>query len=290
MKAPLAAVTMAYNEPIFLPVWLRHHGGQVGAANCFVLDHGSTDGSTAAARVEGASVVRIPRSPQDDTRRCGFVSDFCASLLNWYDAVIYTDVDELLVPDPAAYPSLLAFAATVRADEVVTALGFDVVQVPDLEPSLDWGQPIGPQRDWLRFSSAMCKPVLIRRRAAWAPGFHCIDAPPAFRDLFLFHLRYVDLVSGLARLARTRTQPWITPEAGSHQRTPDTRWEGMLRGMAGLPKRTDVTLLADDPLLMAWQARVLDSVAERTDALYRIDLHLSGDELWRLPDRFRGQF
>lgn len=290
MKAPLAVVTMVFNEQTFLPVWLRHYGDQIGSANCFVLDHGSTDGSTGQARVQDASVVRIPRSPQDDSLRCGFVSDFCASLLNWYDAVIYTDVDELLVADPASHASLLTFAASVGENEVVTALGFDVVQVPDLEPALDWTGRMAPQRDWLRFSSAMCKPVLIRRRVAWAPGFHCIDTGPAFSDLFLFHLRYVDLPSGLARLRRTRKQPWITPEAGSHQRMPDERWEGMLRGMAGLPKRTDVTLLSDDPVLADWRDRVLASAVSRSDALYRIDLHLSGDELWRLPERFRDRF
>lgn len=290
MKAPLAAVTMVFNEETFLPVWLRHYGDQIGPENCFVLDHGSTDGSTRPPSVQGASVVRIPRSPQDDTLRCSFVSDFCASLLSWYDAVIYTDVDELLVPDPAVHGSLLAYAAGVGEGDVVTALGFDVVQVPDLEPALDWTGRLALQRDWIRFSSAMCKPVLIRRRVAWAPGFHCIDAGPAFSDLFLFHLRYADLPSGLARLHRTRNQPWVTPEAGSHQRMPDGQWEGMLRGMAGLPRRMDITLLPDDPVLAYWRDQVLDSANIRLDALYRIDLHLSGDALWRLPDRFRDRF
>ena len=290
MKAPLAVVTMVYNESTFLPVWLRHFAAQVGSENCFVLDHGSTDGSTAPSRVREASVLRIPRSPQDDGRRCGFVSDVCASLLNWYEAVIYTDVDELLVADPAVHGSLAALAASLEPGAVLTAVGLDVVHVPELEPPLDWDRPVTAQRDWLRFSSAMCKPVMIRRRVAWAPGFHNIDAPPRFAPLFLFHLRYADLASGLARLGRTRSQPWITPEAGSHQRMPDVHWEGMLRGMAGLPRRDAATLLPDDPVLAHWRDRVLASAASRTNDLYRIDLHLAGDELWRIPDRLRGRF
>ena len=290
VKAPLAIVTMVYNEPVFLPVWLRHYAAAVGSQNCFVLDHGSTDGSTATERLQQASVLRIPRSPQDDTLRCGFVSDVCASLLNWYDAVIYTDVDELLVVDPAAHGSLIALVATLEDGAVLTAFGLDVVHVPELEPPLDWAQPIAGQRDWIRFSSAMCKPVVIRRRVAWAPGFHCIDAPPRFGRLFLLHLRYADLNSGLVRLGRSRAQPWITPQAGSHQRMPDKDWEGMLRGMARLPKQNSVTLLPDDPLLARWRDRVLDSAATRTNDLYRIDLHLNGDALWRIPDRLRGRF
>ncbi len=290
MKAPLAVVTMVYNEPVFLPVWLRHYAGQAGAANCFVLDHGSDDGSTAAAALAQASVLRLPRSPQDDGRRCGFVSDVCASLLNWYDAVIYTDVDELLVADPAVHASLAGLASTLDRDAVVTATGFDVIHVPDEELALDWDRPVTLQRSWLRTSSAMCKPVVIRRRVAWAPGFHCIDDVPRFGPLFLFHLRYADLPSGLLRLHRTRSQAWVTPEAGSHQRMPDERWEGMLRAMAGLPKCHVATLLPDDPMLSAWQDQVMRSAAGREDALYRIDLHLSGDSLWRIPDRLRRRF
>ena len=290
MKAPLAIVTMVYNEAVLLPVWLRHYAAAADGRNCYVLDHGSTDGSTAAGRVGEASVLRIPRSPQDDGVRCGFVSDFCAALLSWYDAVIYTDVDELLVADPAVHGSLPALAATLDGDAVLTAAGFDVVHVPDREAPLDWNRPVSLQRDWIRFSSAMCKPVMVRRRVRWAPGFHCIDAPPRFGPLFLLHLRYADLGSGLVRLGRTRAQPWITPEAGSHQRMPDRDWEGMLLGMARLPPCADTTLLPDDPLLMEWLRRVLDSAASRGEDLYRIDLHLSGDALWRIPDRLRGRF
>ena len=290
VKAPLAIVTMVYNEPVFLPVWLRHYAAMAGGQHCHVLDHGSTDGSTAAGRVGEASVLRIPRSPQDDGVRCGFVSDFCAALLSWYDAVIYTDVDELLVADPAVHGSLSALVATLEGDAVVTAAGLDVIHVPDREAPLDWNRPVSSQRDWLRFSSAMCKPVIIRRRVRWAPGFHCIDAPPRFGPLFLLHLRYADLGYGLVRLGRTRTQAWITPQAGSHQRMPDRDWEAMLLGMARLPPRTDATLLPDDPLLSTWLGSVLDSAASRGDELYRIDLHLSGDTLWRIPDRLRGLF
>ena len=42
----LAALTMAYNEPVWAAVWARFYARQVGAENCFLLDHGSDDGST----------------------------------------------------------------------------------------------------------------------------------------------------------------------------------------------------------------------------------------------------
>lgn len=290
-RAPLAIVTMVYNEAVFLPLWLRHYTAQAAPRHCYVVDHGTDDGSTDPARLPaGLNVVRIPRSPQDDGRRCQFISRFCAALLVWYESVIYVDVDEILVADPALHASLADYAACLDADAVISAIGLDVIHSPGDEPALDWNVPVGGQRRWLRFSSAMCKPVLIRRPVCWAPGFHNIDAPPRFDELFLFHLRYVDLQAGLARLARTRAQAWGSPEAGSHQRMADIAWRDMLLGMASLPRLTRGTLGLDDNLLHDWLARVMRSAASRQTELYRIDLHLSGDTLWCLPGRFAGCF
>ena len=290
-RAPLAIVTMVYNEPCFLPVWLRHYTAQAPARHCYVVDHGSSDGSTEASRLPaGLNLVRIPRSPQDDARRCRFISQFCASLLVWYESVIYVDVDEILVADPALHASLADYASGCAEQSVISAIGLDVVHRPADEPALDWGREVSLQRSWLRFSSSMCKPVLIRRSVCWAPGFHNIDAPPQFGELFLFHLRYADLESGLARLARTRTQAWVTPQAGSHQRMADQSWTGMLLGMAALPRQERRTLGLDDAELHAWLRKVLQSAESRQRDLYRIDLHLSGDSLWRLPPRLVGCF
>lgn len=287
-RSPLAIVTMTYNEGDLVSVWRRHYAAQVGDARCYVIDHGSTDGSV--SDLGDVNVVRIPRSPQDDKMRAGFLSCFCASLLCWYDAVVYVDIDELLVADPARYNSLLSYAASVERDGIRTAIGFDVIHPSSEEPTMDWSRPVSEQRRWLRFSSAMCKPVLIRQPVSWAPGFHCIDAPPRFDNLYLFHLRYADRDAGLARLARTRTQPWKRHDAGMHQRMADDRWDAMLSGMAGLERRDDIVLGENDPALREWLARVMESAKSRTEELYKIDLHLSGDALWRLPDRFVGTF
>ena len=290
-RAPLAVVTMVYNEAVFLPVWLRHYTGEVPARHCYVVDHGSDDGSTAPEHLpRGLNLLHIPRSPQDDQRRAPFISKLCAALLAWYESVIYVDVDELLVADPAHHASLADFAATLPDGAVVSAIGLDVVHRPNDEPAVDWGRPVTEQRRCVRFSSSMCKPVLIRVPVRWAPGFHNIEASPVFDELFLFHLRYADLPSGLTRLARTRSQLWVSDQAGSHQRMEDSQWREMLLGMAALPCRTSGTFGLDDPELRSWLARVLESAQSRRNDLYRIDLHLSGDALWQVPPRFIGRF
>ncbi|GAC86872.1 hypothetical protein NBRC3257_0062 [Gluconobacter thailandicus NBRC 3257] len=287
IKKPLAVVTMVYNEPEHLLAWRRHYGAQVGEQACYVIDHGSTDGSTDL--LGQINRIRIPRSPQDDERRTRAVGKFCDSLLEWYESVIYVDVDELLLADPALFPSLTHFAqANIRP--VVTATGLDVIHRPESEAALDYTRLVSFQRQHVRFSSAMCKPVLIRTSVTWAPGFHCCAemAPEMGAPLFLFHLRYADLPSGLNRLERTRTQPWCSNDVGQHQRLANQDWENMLRSMADLPV-VETTFDQHDQRLQNWRQAVEDSTASRIDERYRLDLHLNGTELWRLPERFVGR-
>ena len=203
--------------------------------------------------------------------------------------MLHVDIDEILVADPARYPSLAHYAAA-DPRPVISAIGLDLLHIPELERPLSRGLPVARQRRWLRFSSAMCKPVLIRQPVDWAPGFHSVEAPPEFGELYLFHLRYADLGRGLVRLAKTRAQPWQEEAAGAHQRMRDEDWEAMLRSMAGLDRRDAGALRPHEAPLAPWLERVRASAAGREGQTYRIDLHISGDELWRLPTRFRDRF
>ena len=281
----LAAVTMAYNEPVWAPAWARHYAGQVGAEHCLVLDHGSDDGSTDGLPVP---VRRLTRSPLDDGWRVDQVAAAVRELLGRYDAVVHTDADELLVADPARYPDLRAYAAAV-GHPAVTAIGLDVQHLPDEEAALDPLALFGRQREWVRFSAAMCKPALVRQVVHWAPGFHCCDAPLVLDRLYLMHMRYADLGLGLRRLARTRGQAFSSPDIAGHQRVTDTAFAGMVRAIAGLP-RQDAGLDPDAPPLRPWLDRLVASRAAREGEVYKLDLSLSGDELWRLPERFRAAF
>src|SRR4051794_21914145 len=229
----VAALTMAYNEPVWAPVWARFYAGQVGAENCFLLDHGSDDGSTDSL---GITVERLERpAVLDEVARAATVTARAEDLLGSYDAVVHTDVDELVLADPARYPDLVAFAEHVP-EPVVTAAGMDLQHLPDEEPPLDLARPIGQQRQWVRFSASMCKPVFVRRPVKWVPGFHACDAPMVTAGLYLLHLRYADLELGLQRLPRTRRLTVAQAQAHSHQRVLDQEFADMVRAIAGLPR------------------------------------------------------
>ena len=81
-----------------------------------------------------------------------------ARLLTEYDVVIYTDVDEFLVPDPAEHSGLRDYLAT-RADRPVLApVGLNVIQHAAVESDLRPDLPITEQRAFAKFSGGMCKP------------------------------------------------------------------------------------------------------------------------------------
>jgi hypothetical protein len=120
----------------------------------------------------------------------------------------------------------------------------------------------------------------------WAPGFHCCDAPMILDRLYLLHMRYADLGAGLRRLARTRGQAVVDPIGSEHQRVPDADFEAMMRAIAGLPRQEGVL----DPWLaplLGWLDRLRASRTARETEVYKLDLGLSGDVLWRLPPGMR---
>jgi hypothetical protein len=283
----IAAVTMVYNEPDYLPIWLRYYSGQVGAGNCFVIDHGTDDGST--NNLPGVNLTQLPRSPFDDTKRAGLVSTFVASLLQTYDAVIHTDVDEIVFADPRLHPSLASFCAANHLN-VVTAHGFEIYQLRGSESAFDPARPVLAQRRWAGFSAAMCKPVLVRKPVTWAPGFHCTADPITVSHLYLFHLRWFDFAIALRRLARTRAQPWADPNAGGWQRLPDEEYEKAFIRFEATQRLEHCDFVPDHEPMLGMMAQVLESQIGRESHTYRIDLEIRGSALWRIPECFRGVF
>ncbi len=94
----VAVVTAVERTAPSLPIWLRHYAGQVGAEHCYVIDHGADNGGTAA--FDGCTILRLPATGRDPGNRVQFNALFCASMTHWYDRVIFTEVDELLLADP----------------------------------------------------------------------------------------------------------------------------------------------------------------------------------------------
>ena len=144
--ASVAAVTMVYNDPTYLKIWVEYYSRQLGAKNLYVVDHGSTDGSTDHLR--DVNVIRLPRSPQDDPKRAAFLSSFCSALLAYHACVLHGDVDEILVADPRVAPNLPAYCASVTAP-VLTAIGLNVLHRLGHETPFTPERRVLAQRPWV---------------------------------------------------------------------------------------------------------------------------------------------
>ncbi len=279
---------MVYNEDVFLPLWARYYGRQFGETSCYVIDHGSDDHVTAG--LGKINIVRIPRSPMHDGKRANFISNFCSALFEWYDAVVYCDVDEFLVADPADYGSLPELIETMAPGSTLTAIGLEVIHAPDADAPIDLAAPILGQRRWARFSFAMCKPLLTTTPIRWVPGFHSSDQPTVFGRLFLFHLHHFDLNLSLKRLAKTRTMPWGDGPPDHYQRWPDEKLEQMHRSIAGLPKVEMSSFGDDDTVIgpyLAWIERFMSENPDRRHVFY-FNNGIDCAELLAIPERFWG--
>jgi hypothetical protein len=282
VKQPLAVVTMVYNEPDFLPVWARHYAEAVGESHCYVIDHGSDDGSVAACGFQ--HVAELPRSALDETWRAALVSHFCGDLLARYDAVAYTDVDELLVADPRYFSDLAAFADASDID-VLTAFGTNMLEVAGEAP-LELARPISAQRRWTRPFSSLCKPVLTRRAIQWSPGFHTADAASRFGGLYLFHIAYADHRITARRQAKRRGVARSEGHGVHHGVAPDEMVR-LMTACAALPRDPHAQLGG------AAQTRFTDEVLRDGRPAYGGRIIATDREtpmLWAMPPWLEGAF
>ena len=280
----LAVVTKVFNEHVNLPIWIRHYRKQCPDATLFVIDHGSTDGSTQG--LHGVNVIPLPRTPYDDVTRVEFMADFHHALLKFYDMFVYTDCDEMLLADPRQYGSLGSYLAA-STSEVIAPTGLHMLHVPQLDPPIDLAAPILGQRRFVWFGAGMCKPTITRVNLHWRPGYHCCDRMPDYRaDLYQFHLATMDMELSLARLQLTRAMAWsgATLEAGhgGHQRISDAEH---LQSAFLEPAHLVATQGAAEFRFEADLRRLIDSITV-TDGFY-VPRYFRGT-MARVPDAFFG--
>ena len=275
----VCAITNVYNETFNLPLWLGHYGREVGRENCIVVDHGSE----ALPDLGGAGLIRTPRGPLDDGLRARMIGQLVTAMLEHYDVVLYSDADELLVADPASYSGLRDFFARTEA-RAYTAVGLDVIHNLFAEDPLDVSRPVLEQRRFGVWNGWLCKTLATRDPIRWGGGFHASSAPPSFSDLYLFHLRAVDLGEMVKRAALTRRLESADPEAGEHHRRP-LAW--FVNNLLGASSWTVQETLDDGP---AFAAKLEATVQRGEDGLYGFADPLRPGHLVTFPERFKGAF
>lgn len=224
MTHSIAVICNVYNEKYFLPLWYDYYAKQLGKKHLYIIDDGSTDGSTDFIT---QNKIRLPRTAFDDITRVEMIAHFQAALLTHYDAVLYTDCDEIIVPRPSKYASLAEYITRHPDQDLFRCVGIDIMQKSKEDPRLDFTHPILSQRPYGFFSPYSCKPVGGRITPSWEPGFHNSNQNNApDKDLWLFHLKWADTIHTMDRLAVTRAIEWseraIAQRLGFSHRIPDS--------------------------------------------------------------------
>ena len=206
-RPEVAVITMARDEGDLLPLWVSHYARHVGIDNLVVIDDNSVDGSTDGL---GCTVHRVPHLKGGlafEPVRMRLMNGIASGLLAAYDYVVFVDVDEFLVTDPAVHPTLPDLLEDRGRPEALGAMGLNVVHLPSVEPEpLDLSRPLLEQRGFAKFTPLMCKPSIKRVNAGWAVSSHGLKAPYTVDpELFMLHLKFADR-DRLAEVARLRNE------------------------------------------------------------------------------------
>lgn len=197
----LAAFTIVRNEPVFLDMWCSYYSKHVSEENLYVLDNNTTDDSikNTTKRWPKIHVVNIQnRDAFDYTWMTNTVKTFQRALLRAYEAVIFSDSDEFLMPilgDLRQYCD--DFLKSER--QYVRAEGWGVVHQIDSEPEIDLNRPLSNRNSMFR-APMYDKTLISKVPLEWARGFHTIyrdgkklNEDPVDETLCVLHVRDIDL-------------------------------------------------------------------------------------------------
>jgi hypothetical protein len=200
-----AVLTIVHDEAAFFPIWLRYYSRFFAPDDVYVLDHETTDGST-----EGGGFTRIPVA--HDCVDMRWLRDTIQAkqheLIERYDVVLITDVDEIVAPDPAT--GTLGDYIDRFDKPFVNCVGYELLHQRSEERPYDPELPILNQRHYWFPNFAYSKPVLAREPMEWHLGFHArMDGQADFdKSLHLIHLHRMDYDLCLARHRLRHQMEW----------------------------------------------------------------------------------
>lgn len=285
---------MVYEDYFFLKRWYDYYANQVGPENLFVFSHGNDPIHREIA--VGANVINTPRDEsmfKFDRRRWNMMSDFVSGQLNFYNWMILSDVDEIVVADPDVSPNLLTylttrFAGKRRSPSNIAPLCFELVHYPEDEPlPIEEGKSILSRRRTYRPNTNYSKPCLIRKPAHFWPGGHVNSGGARHLPdgLYLLHLRYFDreMMEDRARQRRASIQSFqqLNPNYGSLE-----TWYETLALHSKILKETEFA--GEGIELPGFRSKMQEQVqkTEKRFAWKRVKSRY----LYRIPGRFASVF
>lgn len=197
----------AFNEPVFLPLWLDYHSRAAPEAKLHVLYQGTSPDvlvgfhppakKNAPVRLLTTNEVdpvlvglrrrwpdvdfrfRLPLVPGDEEEMTQLVEGCCDDIL-WMGATAfgYLDCDEFLIPTEGTLGEWLDSFENDPEKTVGCATGYQVYHRPEKEArAFERSEDALLDRSLCYKSVAYSKPCIVKQPATWTHGFHrrCID-------------------------------------------------------------------------------------------------------------------
>jgi len=117
-----------------------------------------------------------------------------------YDLILFADVDEIIVPDPDKYKDLGEYLEQVDQD-VVRSIGYNIIQMEGEDP-IDLSKPILDQRTHWSRDNLYDKYNILTRPQHYTSNHHIEKEQPVDPDLYLLHLRDIDIDMAKKRNAK----------------------------------------------------------------------------------------
>lgn len=210
-KKKCAIFVMVQNEKVFLPIWLNYYSRFFQTEDIFVYDHKSSDGSVEAARKEfNIKPIRLEYPYSFDHQWFQFVAENTqARLLEFYDYVIFTDIDEILFVNNREYQGLGDYIRRLKHG-AVKCEGYELIHHRKKEKAFDFNKPILAQRKYWYRAHLYDKTLLTSAPLNWAIGFHHITGEDAVqdKDLLLIHLHKLDYEMCRQKTFERSKLPW----------------------------------------------------------------------------------
>ena len=201
----IAVFTHVYNPGPMLETWLKYYRKLVGGDNLYVLDHGSTDGTTEP--LKGFHVIHVPRGPLDHVNMSKFCAYFQRFLLCNYDWVIHVDCDEFLVFPGGPEVLRRTIESLPLSGTLVPEVAVEIIHNSTKESPINFSLPLTSQRSYCFENKNFLKPSISSTPTTWGPGFHdCNDPTTRLEGLWMVHARHLDAPSSVTQNKAFRQQ------------------------------------------------------------------------------------
>jgi hypothetical protein len=207
--------TIFHKEPFFLPVWLRYYARHFPNA-VYLLHHHRNDSDPLPELPSPQSVGSNYSYIELYGESHGFSVMWVAHMVSIYQmrflrsgyrCVLFSDIDEFIVPNQDLYPDGLSdYVVKFQNDsqqKYIRAVGHELCHIsesgaskePPLEAPVRWNESILTQRHYWSRHSRYDKPLLSKTLIRYKAGQHTAFLPsfiPHDEQLALIHTAFID--------------------------------------------------------------------------------------------------